>query len=242
MSDPAEHWVCPWCGESLAWSAVEVYSGEAYWDLSPSWGGVNPGPRAVEFHGEPVSVEAAVCPRSECGKESLHISYQPAPNEADANPKRKQHWVEPPGPGTELPECVPYRMRSDFKEACLVLRTSPKASAALSRRCLQGMIRDFHGVHKGTLLKEIDALKEKDVDEAILEALHGVRLVGNDACHPTKAGEEGVSDLELYEVKPGEAATLISLLELLAQDWYVARENREKLVADAAKLRPQKAK
>lgn len=37
---------------------------------------------------------------------------------------------------------VPDKFAGDYKEACLVISDSPKASAALSRRCLQNILRE----------------------------------------------------------------------------------------------------
>ena len=42
---------------------------------------------------------------------------------------------------TAVPPEVPKEIAEDYKEACLVLTDSPKASAALSRRCLQLLLR-----------------------------------------------------------------------------------------------------
>ncbi len=50
------------------------------------------------------------------------------------------HWtidwrlVEPLGAKRKLSEDIPRRIADDFAEACAVLKASPKASAALSRR------------------------------------------------------------------------------------------------------------
>jgi len=48
----------------------------------------------------------------------------------------------PKHPITQLPEEVPERFAADFREAHDTLPISPKASAALSRRCLQTLIRE----------------------------------------------------------------------------------------------------
>jgi hypothetical protein len=53
------------------------------------------------------------------------------------------------------PREVPKELAEDFHEACLVVADSPKASAALSRRCLQHLLRDHGGVKKSNLSKEI---------------------------------------------------------------------------------------
>ena len=42
---------------------------------------------------------------------------------------------------TPLSNDVPADYADDYKESCLVLPDSPKASAALSRRCLQNLLR-----------------------------------------------------------------------------------------------------
>ncbi len=43
------------------------------------------------------------------------------------------------------PSYIPSPIMDDYREACAIADLSPKASATLSRRCLQGMIRDFWG-------------------------------------------------------------------------------------------------
>ena len=41
-----------------------------------------------------------------------------------------------------VPKEVPSHIAEDYKEAALVLNFSPKSSAALSRRCLQAVLRE----------------------------------------------------------------------------------------------------
>jgi hypothetical protein len=47
-----------------------------------------------------------------------------------------------------LPSEVPPEFANDYKEACLIIANSPKASAALSRRCLQNILREKAGTTK----------------------------------------------------------------------------------------------
>jgi hypothetical protein len=54
-----------------------------------------------------------------------------------------------------VPKEVDEKFASDYKEACLVLTFSPKTSAALSRRCLQNILREKAGIKKGDLSTEI---------------------------------------------------------------------------------------
>lgn len=107
-------------------------------------------------------------------------------------------------------------------EACSILDASPKASATLSRRCLQGMIRDFWGVKAKNLVDEIDLIKgEISADE--YRVLNGIRRLGNIGAHM----EKDVNTI--VDIDPGEAQKLIKVLELLFKDWYIARHDRNEL-------------
>ena len=76
--------------------------------------------------------------------------------------KPMQSWnLIPPSSAKAFPDYVPKPIRDDYLEACLIRDLSPKASATLSRRCLQGMIRDFWGIKKTRLVDEIEAVKDK---------------------------------------------------------------------------------
>jgi hypothetical protein len=136
---------------------------------------------------------------------------------------------------------VPAPLVRDYEEACAIIGGSPKAAATLARRCLQGMIRDFCNISKSTLQAEIQELKRqveagtapRQVSDESIEAIDAVRKIGNIGAHFEKH-----IDL-IVEVEPEEAAALISLTELLFQEWYVARHERQtrlgqvKAIADA---------
>jgi len=133
-----------------------------------------------------------------------------------------KHWqLIPSSIAKVFPSYIPQQIRNDYQEACEILTSSPKASATLARRCLQGMIRDFWKVKtKTTLAEEIEAIEEK-VDPLTWEAIDSVRSVGNIGAHMEK-------DINLIiDVEPEEAKKLISLIETLIQDWYINRHERE---------------
>jgi hypothetical protein len=133
----------------------------------------------------------------------------------------EQSWsLVPPSSAKVFPVYVPRPIIEDYTEACLIKGLSPKASAALSRRCLQGMIRDFWKITKNRLIDEIEELRGK-VDSLTWSAIDAVRNVGNIGAHMEK-------DINLIiDVEPIEAAKLIELIEVLVTDWYIARHNRE---------------
>jgi hypothetical protein len=115
---------------------------------------------------------------------------------------------------------IPKPILDDYNEARLILNDSPKASATLSRRCLQGMIRDFWGISKARLIDEIEVLQGK-IDPTTWGAIDAVRSVGNIGAHMEK-------DINLIvDVDPEEAQQLIGLIEFLLKDWYVGRYERE---------------
>lgn len=59
-----------------------------------------------------------------------------------------------------LSATVPGSIKEDYSEAYLIRGLSPKASATLARRALQGMIRDFWSISKATLAAELKAIKD----------------------------------------------------------------------------------
>ena len=132
-----------------------------------------------------------------------------------------------------FPDCVPALLQQDYVEACLIRDLSPKASATLSRRCLQGMIRDFWKISDKTLFLEIAALRDK-VEPEVWRAIDAVRSIGNIGAHMEK--EVGV----IIDVDPEEADQLIGLIETLFEDWYIAREARSKRMKDLAELKVKK--
>lgn len=138
-----------------------------------------------------------------------------------------------------VPSEVPEGLATDFVEACLVLAESPKASAALSRRCLQHLLREHLGIQKRDLDKEIgELLGRKELPSAIAGSVDAIRTLGNFAAHPIKSTNTG----ELVDVEPGEAEWTLDVLEALFDVYFiqpkrldVKRQNLNKKLAEAGK-------
>ena len=106
----------------------------------------------------------------------------------------------------------------EFQEAVAVLADSSAASAALSRRCLQRLLRESGDVEEGNLSVEIDqVLARGDLPSALSEALDAVREIGNFASHPMKSQVSG----EILPVEPGEAEWNLDVLESLFDFYFV---------------------
>jgi hypothetical protein len=117
-----------------------------------------------------------------------------------------------------LSPSVPLQFAADYSEACLVVADSPKASAALSRRCVQHLLREQAKVKQGNLSEEIqEVLDAKALPVYLAEAIDGIRNIGNFAAHPMKSKQTG----EIVEVEPGEADWLLDTLEGLFNFYFV---------------------
>lgn len=113
---------------------------------------------------------------------------------------------------------VPASFAADYREACLTLADSPKASAALSRRCLQHILREVAKVKHGSLADEIQlAIDSKELPSYLTESLDAVRNIGNFAAHPIKSKASG----EVIEVEQGEAEWNLDVLESLFDFYFV---------------------
>jgi uncharacterized protein DUF4145 len=119
------------------------------------------------------------------------------------------------------PQEVPEDIKADYEEACLVLPLSNKASAALSRRCLQTILRG-QGYVQRDLVKQIDALlTEPDPTKAIPTALRqtvdAIRNFGNFSAHPIT----DQTTLQIIAVEPNEAEWCLDILEDMFDHYYV---------------------
>lgn len=138
--------------------------------------------------------------------------------------------LRPQSAAKPFPSYIPAPILQDYSEACLIRDLSPKASATLARRCLQGMIRDFWGISKSRLVDEINDLQGK-VDSTTWQAINAVRSIGNIGAHMEK-------DINvILDVEPEEAALLVGLIEVLLEEWYIRRHDRNdhmRKIIDAA--------
>lgn len=128
-----------------------------------------------------------------------------------------------------VPKEVPAEIVEDYNEACLVLVDSPKASAALSRRCLQNLLRRAAGVKPGDLIEEIQqVLDSGKLPQGLADNIDAIRHIGNFAAHPNKSKSTG----DVVPVEPHEAEWNLEVLESLF-DFYFVQPARDKARRDA---------
>lgn len=135
---------------------------------------------------------------------------------------------------------VPQKYACDYNEACDVLPISPKASAALSRRCLQHILKDELNIDKYSLDGAIqEVLDEKLLPAYLQDDLDYIRHIGNFAAHTEKSEKTG----EILGVEPGEADWSLIVLEALMEEVFVKPAiSKAKKAALNAKLKDSGAK
>ena len=130
--------------------------------------------------------------------------------------------IYPTGVVRKAPPEVPEEIARDFEMASKVLSITEDASAALGRRCLDKLL-EKEG-YKGELASKIDVVV-KDIPKIYAEDLDGVRKIGDlDHCE-VKSRVPGT----IVPAGPGEAESILDVLELLFDHFYVQKKKAEVL-------------
>ncbi len=179
-----------------------------------------------------------VCPNPRCREFSLTASLHglEVSGKRAYTGKHLKTWnLVPPSRARTFPVQLPEHVLEDYREACLTAELSPKVAAALSRRCLSSMLRDFWRVQPGSLGDELRQVKAT-VDPLTWEAIESVKANGMTGARMETEGAE------IQDTEPGEAKLLIGLIETLIEDWYVTREERRKRLEGLRKITGEGAK
>lgn len=209
---------CPFCGKVIA------KNNSTYTSYRSTFYSSNYANKKEYLNIQSVLLEFNHCPI--CDFQNISATYMQGP---------KQHKVNifPVSMAKQFPDYIPLPIREDYEEAYAIKDLSPKASATLSRRCLQGMIRDFWNITKSSLYQEISELKDK-IPSKQWDVLNGIRNIGNIGAHMEK-------DINtIVDIDPNEAERLIRVIELLIEKWYVARHDEEALYDEVIALSDEK--
>ena len=219
MQPPPFSWTCPYCGQPATVTEVNCDQGSVSLNITRK--------ASSDFT---VFVNAISCPNPDCEEPTLTTSFWA--NGKRSNAKGLTYWgaknklyewpLLPRSLAKPMPEYIPEEIRKNYEEACLIQNDSPKASAAMSRRCLQGIVRDFWDIpsqKRGNLGSEIKFIEDK-IDNDTFESIKAVREVGDIGAHMEKSVDT------IVDVEPEEAALLIELIETLISDWYISKHRR----------------
>ena len=219
-------WKCPYCNHNATIGDDDFFTDYFLFEGNNKYGS------------QKLTFQVVICPNEECSEYVLSAFLNDRYRDRNSNrivekPIKADWRLIPRSIAKVFPDYIPQAIRDDYEEACLICDLSPKASATLARRCLQGIIRDFWGIKKGRLIDEINALEEK-VDKLTWLAIDAVRSVGNIGAHMEK-------DIDIIiDVELGEATKLISLIEILIEGWYIARNEKQKHLESIVKLAEDK--
>ena len=206
---------CHYCGMMMSLSESTYSTQYPSFENSGGYYHVSPGKEKVE--NSCLQVDFYKCPN--CNQYSIIA------NGIGAAVRDVNVLVRPISSAKQFPKYIPEVIRQDYEEACAIVILSPKASATLSRRCLQGMIRDFWNIKESNLSKAIEKLEGK-IPIPQWNVIDGVRRIGNIGAHMEK-------DINLIvDIDPDEAQKLIKLIEHLLEHWYINRHEQELLYAD----------
>jgi hypothetical protein len=191
----------------------------------------------ISFHDQSISVplrkdidgawmliwrECPTCKHSIINLEMGQDFYQDEARNTLLFQKLKNIMVWPKA--SSRPPCpveVPKNFAEDYIEACLVFPDSAKASAALSRRCLQHILREVAKVKPGNLADEIQQVIDSGkLPSHLVESIDAIRNIGNFAAHPLKSQKTG----EILPVEPGEAEWNLDVIEALFDFYFVQPE------------------
>jgi hypothetical protein len=207
--------ICPHCGIA-AKIEFEEYSTHPYQDFEQSsmgyelTDGVCP-----ECEGYIVVLREGKCTYSRNVGDNSYLNM----NEVD-----HEHIIFPVNSVRLVAPEVPDNYKSDYLEVCAVFTLSPKASAALSRRLLQKILREKFRIKRHNLSEEIEEfINTQNAPSYLNDAIDAIRNIGNFAAHPLKSTSTG----EIVDVEAGEAEWLIEVIEFLFDFAFVQPKKSE---------------
>lgn len=210
---------CPFCGEIMS-----IHS-----QTSTTWNMNFESSQYANVYKQPyLRITIYKCPNDACQKESIFADGY------NGYIENSSVRIYPQSAFNVYPEYVPLAIRMDYQEACSIADLSPKAAATLARRCLQGMIHDFWGIHEKNLNAEITELNGK-VPASQWKAIDAIRNIGNIGAHM----EHDVD--RIIDVEPDEANKLIRLIEHLIEKWYIDQHDSEELYRELANISQEKS-
>jgi len=205
---PGDTGRCPHCKVSARFEMVQIIGGGNSFGQHRDVG-------FMTLSGYRLNLLAASCPA--CGQPIVTATVIVEPNKQITSVDTLLWPDTAAHPVPQEVEAAAPTLAADFREAVAVFTKSKKASAALSRRCLQHVL-----VHKGNaksrdLADQIDEVL-RTLPPEIADNVDAIRHVGNFAAHPMKSKASG----EIVEVEEGEAEWILDVLEELFDFYYVA--------------------
>ncbi len=203
-----KNWTCSYCSRpcTITENDVRVLSGSTW--ISPEYGQY----RSI--------TTIIVCPNELCRQRTISLRIVQLNNRAQEMHTIFSWQLLPESEAKTFPDYIPEKLRREYHESCLLKSKSPRASAVISRKCIQGILRDFFGVSGPSLADEIKSLRGK-MDNTAWQAIDIARQFGSINSYLNQ-------DVNLLiDVQPDEASLLIWLMETLFEEFYIARHEKD---------------
>lgn len=114
----------------------------------------------------------------------------------------------------------------EFTEAAQILSISPNASAALSRRLLQRILKEKAGIDSSNLARQIqEVLEKKELNTYLAKNLDAIRHYGNFGAHPNNDLKTG----EIIDVEENEADYILEIVRELLNFYFVETKKFQKM-------------
>ncbi len=199
---------CPHC-------KIEFHPTELVFPLGARSNGINPRNGAVEYLQWTVHVYE--CPA--CFHSTINLTgkqFAKRVREGEGGFRKVIHAHPATAARGPAPEGVPDNLALDYNEACLTQHVSPRASAALSRRCL------LHLLLEGRLSSRLDlagAIQDAvaRLPDDIGESLAAVAQIGQFSAQPAKASHMA----GIFDATQQEAEWNLNVIELLFDHLYL---------------------
>ncbi|HJR52392.1 MAG TPA: DUF4145 domain-containing protein [Gemmatimonadota bacterium] len=176
----------------------------------------------VYKYGEESNLKLSVVECPSCSQIVISADL-PGPVLGEKLQTRIQPVLWPNRPSISIPEEVPAHIATDYLEAVTVRDLSPRAAAALARRCLQSTL-----IHAGKVRENADLAQQieevlPDLPGYLGDDVDAIRNVGNFAAHPLKSKEPE----RLLDVEEDELEWSLEVLARLFDFYYVSRPRSE---------------
>ena len=221
-------WCCPWCGNDQIAKMVTWKSPDAHVQK-----------RVGKYPGLQMAVNWIICQNPDCREVAMCAWIDQVEVDIlsqyskETNRERLQSWqLWPDSKARPWPDYIPETVRSSYEQACYCEERAPAASATMARRALHEILKDFCGAKGKNLAEDIERLRKQvregsgpdGVPPETVDRLHQLREMGNIGAHLIRGTDEIIIDIEGEEPR-----LLIEMIELLAEQWYVQREQRRGL-------------
>jgi hypothetical protein len=175
------------------------------------------------------TLSVAVC--AGCGNQSVFVRQWSVRRTGAGDSEEETAWhkrLHPLGRATKIFSHTNEVHLKPYRAACSTLEISPEASACMSRRCLQGILRE-RGYTQKDLVRQIEALlaetePKKGLPADLHQCVDAIRNFGNFGAHPIN----DLTTLQIIDVEPGEAEWCIEIAEQLMEHYF---ERPKKLAA-----------